>query len=114
MSCDGLLFFAAIPGWAGRIALIASCLIAADRAVVEASDRDSIMMLPAWVFATQGLKAATQYGLVLLGCLLVVSAVFVLTFGRDDLMFNLVRLPQQAPFHFQVPENVFSVRQGNS
>ena len=60
----------------GRIALIGSCIFAALATWSKQVTAPLFIVLPAWVLATQGLKAAARHSLILVSCLLVVSTAF--------------------------------------
>jgi len=64
------------------------------------------LALPFWVLLTRGINEAIRYTMLLLGVLIVVSAVFVLAFGFPEIAFNVFALPGRRPWVGKFPSNV--------
>ena len=61
------------------------------------------LALPLWMLLTRGIKEAIRYTTLLLGVLLVISAVFVLAFGFPEIAFNVFALPGRRPWVGKFP-----------
>lgn len=93
----------------GRGALLASAVFASLALWTKQVCFPLFVVLPAWILATEGLRAAFAYALVLLCALLASSALFFSAFGTQDMIFNIARIPTSHPWIGQFPRAVAGV-----